>query len=120
MDARFEMWKREVRKLARAFQHLCAPSVCLTFLLLSCMPEPLEVDDITFPETKIVVSSMILPDHSVAVLLTKSIGALEANKESDPQALISDIAINDADVSITVNDSVYPLKFLQDGVYQGI
>src|SRR5688572_11241133 len=108
MDARFEIWRREVRKLAGAFQRFCAPGVCLTFLFLSCVPDPIEVDDLKFPETKIVVSSMILPDHSVAVLLTKSIGALEANKESDPQALISDIAINDADVSITVNDSVYP------------
>jgi len=121
MDARFEMWRREVRKLARTFQRFSVRSVCLlTFLFLSCMPDPLEVDNLKFPETKIVVSSMILPDHSVAVLLTKSIGALEANKESDPQALISDIAINDADVSITVDDSVYPLKFLQDGVYQGV
>ena len=120
MDARFEMRKKELQKLLEAFQRLSGRTLCLlTILLLSCMPDPLEVDRLTFPETKIVVSSMILPDHSVAVLLTKSIGALEASEESDPRALIEDIAINDADVSITVNDSVYMLRFLQDGVYQG-
>lgn len=88
-------------------------------LLLSCVPDPLEVDDLKLPETKIVVSSLILPDHSVAILLTRSIGALEANEESDPQSLIAEIAIDDADVTITTNDSVYTLKLLQGGVYQG-
>jgi hypothetical protein len=88
-------------------------------LFSSCVPDPLEVDNLESPETKIVVSSLILPDHSVAVLLTRSIGALEANEESDPQSLIAEIAIDDADVTITTNDSVYTLKLLQGGVYQG-
>jgi len=88
-------------------------------MLSSCTPDPLEVDNVKLPETKIVVSSLILPDSSLAILLTKSIGALEANEESDPQSLIAEIAINDADVIITTNDSIYSLKLLQDGVYQG-
>lgn len=87
---------------------------------LSCMPDPLDVDDLDLPGTRIVVSSLILPDNSVAILLTKSIGALEASDDSDPRDLIPEIAINDADVTITVNDSIYNLKLLQDGVYQGI
>jgi hypothetical protein len=77
------------------------------------------VDNLKLPETKIVVSSLILPDHSVAILLTRSIGALEANEESDPQSLIAGIAIDDADVTISTSDSVYTLKLLQGGVYQG-
>jgi hypothetical protein len=86
----------------------------------SCMPDPLDVDDLNLPGTRIVVSSLILPDNSVAILLTKSIGALEASDESDPRDLIPEIAINDADVTISVNDSIYILKLLQDGIYQGI
>jgi hypothetical protein len=86
----------------------------------SCMPDPLDVDDLNLPGTRIVVSSLILPDNSVAVLLTKSIGALEASDDSDPRDLIPKIAINDAVVTITVNDSIYYMKLLQDGVYQGI
>lgn len=89
------------------------------FGLAACVPDPLDVDDLDFPETEIVVSSLILPDRSVAILLTRSIGALEANEESDPRDLISEIAINDAEVSITANDSVYRLPLLRDGVYQG-
>lgn len=87
---------------------------------VSCMPDPLDVDDLNLPGTRIVVSSLILPDNSVAILLTKSIGALEASDDSDPRDLIPEIAINDAVVTITVNDSIYNLKLLQDGVYQGI
>lgn len=88
-------------------------------VLLSCMPDPLEVDNLKLPETKIVVSSLILPDNSVAILLTKSMGVLEANEDSDPKTLIAEIAINDAEVTITTHDSIYSLKLLQDGVYQG-
>lgn len=87
-------------------------------LVSSCIPEPLEVEHLKLPDSNIVVSSLILPDGSVAVLLTKSIGALEANKESDPQSLLAEIAINDAEVTITANDSVYEFKLLQGGVYQ--
>jgi hypothetical protein len=88
-------------------------------LVSTCTPEPLEMENVKLPETKIVVSSLVLPDSSVAILLTRSIGALEANEESDPQSLIAEIAIEDAEVTITVNDSTYALKLLQGGVYQG-
>jgi hypothetical protein len=106
-----KFWKRQ--------RGLPVVQTMVIVLLSSCMPEPLDVHDLKLPETKIVVSSMILPDKSVAVLLTKSIGALEASEESDPRSLISQISINDAEVTITINDSVYSLKLLQGGVYQG-
>ena len=93
--------------------------ILTTGLVLSCTPDPLEMDNLKLPETKIVVSSLILPDSSVAVLLTKSIGALKANEDSDPRSLIAEIAIDDAEVTITANDSTYSLKLLQGGVYQG-
>lgn len=105
----------------RFFNHARVSVASLAMVLtFSCIPDPLEVDHLKFPETSIVVSSLILPDNSVAVLLTRSIGALDASEESDPRDLISEIAINDATVTISVNDSVYALTLLQDGVYQGI
>lgn len=117
MDANFDMRNEQrdgiITRTDRWVSLLCA------VLFASCVPEPLDVDGLVFPETQIVVSSMILPDESVAVLLTRSIGALEASEESDPRKLIADIAINDANVTLMVNDSVYRLKLLQDGVYQG-
>lgn len=121
MDARFESWVKVWTHSVMARKPLFATTVALAAgVLISCVPEPLDVEQLDFPETKIVVSSMILPDRSVAVLLTTSIGALEASQESDPRKLIGDIAINDADVTLTINDSVYRLNLLQDGVYQGI
>ncbi|HEU5145406.1 MAG TPA: DUF4249 domain-containing protein [Chryseosolibacter sp.] len=121
MDANFEKqltWPGGVRNTIRRFGEVGA--WMLISCLSSCAPDPLDVDDLKFPDTKIVVSSAILPDTSVAVLLTKSIGALEANEDMDPRDLIADIAINDAEVTLTVNGSVYRLKLLQDGVYQGM
>lgn len=101
------------------FQRRLASALTMTvFWLSACVPDPLDVDDLDFPETQIVVSSLILPDRSVAILLTRSIAALEASEESDPRELISEIAINDAQVTITTNDSVYTLPLLRDGIYQ--
>ena len=120
MDARFE---EQLRPSNGAERRWCFGNFGIILIIIvsfSCTPDPLDVDNLTFPETRIVVSSVILPDTSVAVLLTKSIGALEANEETDPRDLIADIAINDAEVTLTVNDSLYTLKLLRDGVYQGI
>jgi anthranilate/para-aminobenzoate synthase component I len=122
MDAKFDPFGKGFGKGASKIQthrQQLSIGVLSAVLLLSCMPDPLDVTDLKSPAMKIVVSSLILPDRSVAILITKSIGALEASKESDPRELISDIAINDAEVTITVNDSIYSLKLLQDGVYQG-
>lgn len=124
MDARFDLCREDAGKGISRFLRIRKiwPKLLAAGLiwLPSCMPDPLDVDDFELPPTRIVVSSMILPDQSVAVLLTKSIGALEASDESDPRELISDIAINDATVTLTVDGEVYPLNLLQDGVYQGI
>lgn len=124
MDARFELCRVDAGKgsayfsgIRRIWPRLLAVGL---IWLPSCMPDPLDVDDVELPPTRIVVSSMILPDRSVAVLLTRSIGALEASDESDPRELIADIAINDAVVTLMVRGEEYPLKLLQDGVYQGI
>ena len=48
------------------------------------LPDPLEVDDIPVVKPQIVVSSQIVPDQSLVVLLTKTFGALGANDDSDP------------------------------------
>lgn len=86
--------------------------------LLSCEPHPLDIDDLQFAETRIVVSSMILSDGSVAVHLSKSLDALAASDESDPRELIASIAINDANVTLTTGGKKYILTLLQDGIYK--
>ncbi len=118
MDAEFKIRKQSFAYVA--MRTIYCWLIVGAPLFSSCVPEPLDVDDVVFPETQIVVSSMILPDGSVAVLLTRSIGALEASEESDPRELIADIAVNDAVVTLMTNDSIYHLTLLQDGIYQGM
>lgn len=121
MDAKFERRWALPGSIVNAIRRFGKVSMMLTIVsLAACAPDPLDLDHLTIPETQIVVSSAILPDTSVAILLTKSIGALEANEDMDPRDLIADIAINDAEVTLTVNDSEYKLMLLQDGVYQGV
>lgn len=90
-----------------------------TMLLNSCMPEPLEVENVPGIKPQIVVSSQVMSDTVLAVILTRTISALDANDDSDPQALASVIAITDAKVTLTVNNKDYVLPHVQDGAYEG-
>jgi hypothetical protein len=66
----------------------------------------------------IVVSSELLPDSSVVVLITNSFGALEADDDSDPVALLNQIAINDATVIIEGGGVVETLTLFGPGLYR--
>jgi hypothetical protein len=90
--------------------------LCIT-LLVQCIPEPLPVGKIEQLKPKIVVSSQIIPDQSVVVLLTKSFGALDASDDSDPEELLNQIAINDALVIIEGMGVMDTLQFIDRGVY---
>jgi len=89
-------------------------------LIASCLPDPLVVTSIPGLEQKIVVSSQVITNQSVSILLTKSFGALDANGSSDPQELLDLIAINDATVIIEAENIVDTLIFLQNGVYGSV
>lgn len=102
----------------KAFTHLYI--LAATLLLLSCLPEPLPVDDIPKLETKIVVSSQIIPNTGLVVFVSKSIGALDAGDDSDPESLIEQIAISDALVTLKVNENLDTLENLGNGLYGNI
>jgi hypothetical protein len=91
-----------------------------TLLLSSCLPEPLPVDDIPKLETKIVVSSQIIPGTGLVVFVSRSIGALDAGDDSDPENLIAQIAISDAVVTLQVNETLDTLENLGNGLYGNI
>jgi hypothetical protein len=91
--------------------------VLISFGLLACIPDPLEVDGIPKVKPQIVVSSQIIPDQSLVVLLTKSFGALDASDDSDPEALLQQIAVLDAQVFIESSDSRDTLLSLGNGFY---
>ena len=92
----------------------------IILLLWGCLPEPLDVHGIPVVKPQIVVSTQIIPDQSLVVLLTKTFGALEASDDSDPEELLDQIAVNDAVVSITGPDGTYELVALENGVYGGL
>src|SRR5687768_6335504 len=87
------------------------------FTLLSCVPDPLPVDGIPQLESKIVVSSQMGPDGTVAIFLTKSLGALEASDDSDLESLLEQITINDAQVIIYNDVFADTLTFTGNGLY---
>jgi len=98
---------------------LAISALCL--LLKSCIPEPLEVSGLPTLEPKVVVYSQLIPDSlGIAILLTRSIGALDANDDSDINDLINQIALNDATVWVSDGTATDTLQFLGAGVYASI
>lgn len=91
---------------------------CLT--LFSCLPDPLEVKGIPTLKPQIVVSSQILGDQSLVVMLTRSFGALDASDDSDPEALLNQIGISDAFVTLTGPDGIDTLTMIETGIYGGL
>lgn len=89
----------------------------LSIWLVGCLPDPLPVGRIPQLEPKIVISSQVLPDQSVLILLTKSFGALDASSDSDPVELLNQIAINDALVILEGGNFIDTLTLIQNGVY---
>lgn len=95
-------------------------SLVLSTFLLGCLPDPLEVTDIPALESKIVVSSQIVPNTGLVVFVSKSIGALDVGGGSNPADLINQIAIADAIVTISDGSSLDTLQALGSGLYGNI
>lgn len=90
------------------------------FILSSCIPDPLEVNNVPKAEPQIVISSQIIPNQSLVLLLTRTISALDASDDSDPQDLIDQVAVNDAVATVSGPGGTDTLLFLGNGVYGGI
>src|SRR5687767_269507 len=89
--------KKKLKKILSMFS--------LTFVfgiaLVACFPDPLLINGLPKVTPQIVVSTQIVPDESLVVLLTKTFSALEGNEDSDPEELLAQIAVSDAIVVIT-------------------
>jgi hypothetical protein len=106
--------------ISKAFmKQLFIGSVIISVLnvLVSCLPEPLAIDGLPVVKPEIVVSTQIVPDRSLVVLLTKTFGALEGSDDSDPQELLRQIAVDDAIVVITGRNRIDTLVNLGYGFY---
>lgn len=93
--------------------------VMLGALVVSCLPDPLEVGTIPRARAELVVSSQIIPDQSLVVLVTRTFGALEASDDSDPEELFESIAVTDALVIVEGPQGRDTLGQIRDGVYGG-
>lgn len=95
-------------------------SICsfmVLVLLASCLPEPLDVKNIPKVKPQIVVSTQLIPDETLLVLLTRTFNALDYTEDSDPEQLLEQIAVNDALVTITGSEGTDTLRFLESGLY---
>lgn len=86
----------------------------------SCLPEPLELDNVPELKPQIVVASQIVPEEGLVVLLTRTFGALDASENSDPEMLFNQIAINDALVILTGPGGMDTLQLIENGFYGGV
>jgi hypothetical protein len=93
------------------------PGLFIAMALTACIPDPLEVSGIPKVKPQIVVSTQIVPDQALVVLLTKTFGALEASDDSDPEQLLRQIAVTDAVVVLAGPDGRDTLQALGNGVY---
>lgn len=86
----------------------------------SCLPDPLEVRGLPVVKPELVVSSQIIPDRSLVVMLTKTFGALDGSEDSDPEELFRQIAVNEALVLLHGPVQTDTLPQIEDGVYGGL
>jgi hypothetical protein len=94
--------------------------IAIAISMAGCIPDPLPVNNIEKPTAKIVVSSQMVPGVGLVVFVTKSVGALEAGGNSDPVALLQQIAIANASVSLTHQGNSQALQNLGNGLYGGL
>src|SRR5690606_28916904 len=106
---RIQHWRRMVVLLAG----LAGMMVYFT----SCIPQPLEVRDLPAPKQEIVVSTQVIPDTTLIVLLTRTIGALDASDNTDFEDLLDKIAVNDAVVMLEGPLRTDTLDFVGSGIY---
>jgi len=119
MDSGFDVNRMEpVIKPASLKAAVIAFSVLLGFN--GCFPDPLEISTVPQAADELVVSSQIVPDSSLLVLLTRTFGALDASDDSDPHDLLDLIAVNDAVVYVAGPAGTDTLESLGDGAYGGV
>ena len=84
----------------------------LLITLFSCQPKPLKVN-LDQAETKLVISSQVIPNSVMIVAVSKSFAALEDTGENDTTGnsneLLNQILVGNAKVTITYNGIETPL-----------
>jgi len=89
-------------------------------IVAGCIPDPLEVKGIPAVPQQIVVTTQMVPDRSLIILLTRTFGALEASEDSDPQQVLDQIAVTDALVTLRGPSGTDTLVSFGSGLYGGV
>ena len=122
MDLNFKAMRKKLDECqrksgeGRVMSFSCFSLVAM-LLVTSCIPDPLQVDDIAQLKPKIVISSQIVPGGALVILVTRSLSALETGRGADPQVLISQIAIDSAKVWLTHEGRTDTLPNVGNGLY---
>lgn len=95
-------------------QHIISLLVASTFL--SCETEPLYVTKIPTDPSQIVISSTLLNNAQLYLLLTNSFSALEPQSDSTLEFL-SALALKNAEAELIKGTKRYPLTEVYDGLY---
>lgn len=93
---------------------------CTIPFFSSCLPDPLEVDNVPMVKREMVVASQMLPEETLLVLLTRTFGALEIGGNNNVEEILDVIAVNDALVTIEGRGVIDTLHFLGNGFYGGV
>jgi hypothetical protein len=109
-----------VRRQLKQIVYRLAAAIAGCGMLISCFPDPLLISGLPKVKPQIVVSTQIIPDESLVVLLTKTFGALDASEDSDPEELLEQIGVGDAIVVITGPTGSDTLLSIGNGLYGGI
>jgi hypothetical protein len=86
----------------------------------SCLPEPLDVPNLPKVEPQLVVNTQIIPDGTLAVFLTRTVGALEVSEDSDIADVLDKVTVNDASVLLRGPSGTDTLLSLGTGSYGGV
>jgi hypothetical protein len=93
--------------------------IMIVATLAGCIPDPLAVDDIPTLQPRLVISSQVVAGQGLGVLVTRSIGALDAGRGSELEPLLREIAVDDAVVTLEYDGQADTLIHQDYGVYAG-
>jgi hypothetical protein len=88
------------------------------FLISGCLPEDIDID-VKPAESRIVVSSQIVPSQLILVALTKSFSPLEpiASQDTVSNNLLNKFIVSNAMVTVSYNNQTDTLSMLFPGIY---
>lgn len=92
----------------------------ITVIVASCLPDPLQTGEMPTLESKMVISSQMLPRRGLTIIVTRSLDALDAGSESDLENLLRQIVVQDAVAILHYGNQTDTLLNLGNGVYEDL